>query len=121
MTAIELKANDIEGPRLLIDVFNTALPTSGQPLAGDGISVTGSGQAKYVNVSFKSAISSLLSVTSVVGGVSDNSAALNGGVDIAANTLYQATLLLAPGETINFIYGANGGVYTLRVGEVVQQ
>jgi len=120
MTAIELKANDIEGPRLLIDVFKTALPTAGQPLC-DGILVTGSGQAKYVNISFRSAVSSLLSVTSVVGGVSDNSTALNGGVDIAANTLYQATLLIAPGETVNFIYGANGGVYTLRVGEVIQK
>ena len=120
MTAIELKANDPEAPRLLVNIFKTALPTAGQNLAGDGISITGSGQAKYINISFKSAVSSLLSLTSTVGGVADGNAALNGGADIAADTLYQATVLVAPGETINLIYGAAGGVYTLRISEVVQ-
>ena len=121
MAAIELKANDPEGPRLLIDIFKTALPAGGQPIAGDGIVITGSGQAKYLNISFRSNIAGVIAVTSMVGGVADNKGNCNGGASLTDYELYQATYMGRPGETINLIFSGTGGTYTLGIAEVIQK
>ncbi|MDD2753896.1 MAG: hypothetical protein PHS80_00075 [Methanothrix sp.] len=118
MTAIEFKVNDPEAPKLLINLFNTALPESGADLCV-GVSVTGSGQAEYLNISFSSPASAVLSVKRTVGATTV-SQKLNGGAAIVAGQLYQATILVAPGETINFGYAATTNVYNLIIAEVIQ-
>lgn len=119
MTAQDFNVNQPEMAQLLVDVFKTALPTAGQPLS-DGITISGYGRAQYLNISFRSAVSSTLSYTITRGGVADGATLLNGGTAIAAGVLYEATILVAPGSTVNFSYGDTGGIYTLYVGSVVQ-
>ena len=119
MTAQDFIVNQPEMAQLLANKFKTTLPTAGQPLT-DGVQITGTGRAQYLNISFRSAVSSTLSYTITRGGVADDATLLNGGTAIAAGVLYEATILVAPGSTVNFTYGDTGGIYTLYVGSVVQ-
>jgi len=118
MTAVEFQVNNPEAPRLLINEFNQDLPTTNADLC-DGVSVTGSGQAEYINISFSSVGSAVLSVKRTVGSTTVTQK-LNGGVAIVAGQLYQATVLVAPGETINLGYAATSNKYNLIIAEVIQ-
>jgi len=119
MTAVEFKVNDPEAPRLLINLFNEDLPTTNADLCV-GVSVTGSGQAEYLNISFSSPASAALSLKRTVG-TTTVTQKLNGGAAVVAGALYQATILVAPGETINFGYAATTNKYNLIIAEVIQK
>lgn len=119
MTTKIYKVNEAEAAMLLADVWNADLPEAGVGLLTEAIEITGSGRIAYLNVCFSSAVSSTLSVKRTRGAVSEVQA-LNGGANISADTLYQATVYAVPGETIDMIYGDNGGKYYLAVGAVVQ-
>jgi hypothetical protein len=119
MTAISYKINEYEQPYLLVNKFNTALPTAGQPLAGDGIYIDGSHRACYINLAFSSDVSAVLSVTRTVGATTKTQS-LNGGTAITAEALYQVTILVTPGETLNVVYAGTTGTYELFIGEVIQ-
>ena len=118
MTAQDFNVNQPEMAQLLVDVFKTALPTAGQPLT-DGVQITGTGRAQYLNISFSSSVSEALTLTTTVGATTDTEL-LNGGANIPAGTRYQVTVFVAPGETINLTYGGTTGTYTCKIGSVVQ-
>jgi hypothetical protein len=119
MTAINYEINEPEQPLLLVNVFNTALPTAGVALAGDGVYINGSHRAVYINVAFSSDVSAILTLTRTVGATTKNHN-LNGGTAIPAGSLYQATVLVAPGQTLNLTYAGTTGTYELLIGEVIQ-
>lgn len=119
MTAVEFKVNDPEAPRLLINLFNEDLPTSGADLC-DGVSITGSGQAEYLNISFSSPASAVLSLKRTVG-TTTVTQKLNATVALVADQLYQETIQVVPGETINFGYAATTNKYNLIVAEALQE
>ena len=119
MTAVTFNVNEPEAASLLVSKFKTALPTAGQPLC-DGIVIAGSGKSVYLTIRFKPAVSEKLYLTSTVGGVADDSGTFNAGTALVAGQLYQATLMVVPGETINLTYGANGGNYSLYIAANIQ-
>ena len=118
MTAIQYNVNAPEAAKLLAEKFKVALPAIGQPLT-DGIEITGSGRAQYLNIAFSSSVSNALTLTTTTTAGTDTEL-LNGGANIPAGTRYQATVLVAPGETINLTYGGTSGTYTCKIGAVVQ-
>jgi len=118
MTAVDYNVNDPEAARLLINEFNEDLPPAGQPLT-DGVAVGGSGRMAYLNISFSSVVSAVLTLTRTAG-VATVSEKLNGGTAIGAGVHYSATVPVVPGQTINLTYGDTGGKYTVAVGAVVQ-
>ncbi len=118
MTAVDYNVNNPEAARLLINEFNEDLPPAGQPLT-DGVAVGGSGRMAYINISFSSAVSGVLSVTRTVGATTVTEK-LNGGRSVDAGSLYVATIPSPAGQTINLVYSVTNGKYTVAVGAVVQ-
>jgi hypothetical protein len=118
MTAVTYNINQPEAASLLVSTFGATLPTAGQPLT-DGISVEGSGRAAYLNIAFSSPASSTLTLTRTVGATTV-SELLNGGASVAANTLYEATVMVGPDEIINLLYGVGSSTYTCKIAAVVQ-
>ena len=119
MTAIQYNVNAPEAAQLLADEWNADLPTAGTSLLTDDIEITGSGRIAYMNIGFSSSVSAILSVKRTRTAVS-RIHQLNGGSSIAVGALHQETIYVVPGETIQLVYGDNGGKYELVIGAVVQ-